>query len=271
MIAFTLDKPRREVLISDRSGNRVFVYDADTGDFKRSFDVSFYPAGIEYVDENTLACETSGRDSRGKHFDLLYLVDMEGNTIGSYIPYNEKNGSVIGSNPFSYGDGGEVVFRTDLSDSLFTVTPQGPVFSRFVDFGADALTWNAYKSFPRSERTGSIDTYAGMKNFRGAIEMYSETPSHIWFGYMDKGTPTLVVYNKRTGSTFSYSMSLVNDVVFDKMPLLISASDGDWFIGTNDAFSIADNTAATSPAELPEDLKNLSETSNPVITFVKFK
>ncbi len=272
--SFTLDKPRREVLVSDGNG-KILIYDAATGAFKRSFEVGFYPVDIEYVDAGTIACEASRSVSDGGPDDRLYLVDREGAVIGSHIPNNEKNRSVLGRSSFSRGDAGEIVFRLEMSDSLFTVTPQGPEFTRFVDFGADAVTWEAWKNFPRREQTGSVDTRAGMKSLRGAIEAWSETGTHIWFVYFDRGAPAIAVFDKRTGETFCYGLEMGNDVVFDTMPLQISAADGDWFIGTNDAYSIVDNTAATAPenlpAGLPADLRALGEGANPVITLVKFK
>ena len=275
LVSFTLDKPRREVLVSDRSGKKIVVYDAATGAFKHSFEVGFHPADIEYVDAGTIACEGSGSRADGRRDDRLYLVDREGAELGSHIPYNEKNGSVIGRGAFSRGDGDEIVFRPEKSDSLFTVTPRGPKFSRFVDFGADALTWEAWKGFPRSEQTGLIDTRAGMKNYRGTIESWLETGTHIWFVYFDRGAPAIAVFDKKTGGTLVYGLEMAADVVFDTMPLLISAADDDWFIGTNDAYSIADNIAATAsenlPPDLPADLRSLPETANPVITLVKFK
>jgi hypothetical protein len=260
---FTLDRVRRELLLVDRSGQKVLVYDADSGAFKRSFEVDFYPQNIEYVDENTLAYEAGSRDPR------LFLTDREGRVLGSYIPYNDKN-EALQINSFSRGTGDEILFRTDLCDSLFTVTPQGPVFSRFVDFGADALTWDAYKTFPRSELTGLIDR-RGARNYRTNIRYYSETDSHIRFLYFDKGTPAIVVYDKKAGAATGYSTAVVNDIVFDKMPLLIVAADENWFIGTNDAYSIVENIEQTGRTDIPEDLKALSANDNPVITLVKFK
>jgi hypothetical protein len=262
---FTLDRDRRELLVVDRAERKVFVYDADSGSFKRSFDVGFSASNIEYVDSSTLAFEVGGADEPNK----LTLTDMEGRVLGSYIAANDKN-SGQGVIPFSRGDGDEVLYHPKLSDSLFTVTPSGPVFSRFVDFGADALTMKAYMAFPRKEQTGTVDN-SGLKNYKTDIRYWSETESHIWFFYADRGVPAIVLRNKLTGGVVSYPSTTGNDLVFDKMPLLVVGSDGEWFIGTNDAYSIADNIAETTPADVPDDLRRLTENNNPVISFVKFK
>ena len=270
LASFTLDRERRELLAADATGRKVVVYDADSGAFKRRFEVGFYPSNIEYVDENTLACFTSRLDpATGQKSDYrLHLTDRSGNPSGSWIPSNEKN-SLLLINSFSRGDGGEVIFRTHLSDSLYTVTPQGPVFSRFVDFGADALTWEKFSSFPRSELTGFIEE--DPREYRGDLKYYSETGDHIWFVFSDRGTPCCTVYDKKTSETFNYPVTIRNDIVFDQTIPLISASDENCFIGTNDAYSIVESIEQSDGTNIPEDLKALSIDNNPVITFLKFK
>ncbi|MDR0955216.1 MAG: 6-bladed beta-propeller [Rikenellaceae bacterium] len=259
---FTLDKERGEVLILDEATDRVLIYDADSGAFKGLFELGFTARNIEYLDENTLAYVGGGEDA-----DRLRLSDRAGNEIGSWIPAEERNGMVI-INAFSRGTGNELVFKTFLSDSLYTVTPQGPVVSRFVDFGEDALTWSKFMSHSPSERNEMI---RHLESYRTYMKYYAETDSHIWFLYSEKNTPWCTVYNKETGQTYNYSIFTPNNVVFDKYAPLISASDDNYFIGTNDAYSIVENIEQTSPSDIPDDLKALTTNDNPVITLLKFK
>jgi hypothetical protein len=259
---FTLDKVRGNLLIIDEVEKKVLIYDADSGDFKRSFKLNFYPRNIEYVDENTIAYTGGGQNQ-----DRLRLTDMDGREYGSFIPSDEKNW-VIPINSFSRGNTGEVLFKTYLSDSVYTVTSNGPIVSRFVDFGNDALTWKKFASYSKDKRR-NIEDY--LDNYRANMKYYAETNSHIWFIFSDKNIPTCVIYNKKTGLSINYMMPSVNDIVFDKYAPLIVASDEDWFIGSNEAYSIVENIEQTSPTAVPKDLKNLSDNDNPVITLMKFK
>ena len=95
--------------------------------------------------------------------------------------------------------------------------------------------------------------------------------SHINFIYFDKGAPACTVFNKKDSDTFSYSVFLYNDIVFDQyVPLIVAADDG-FFIGQSDAYSIVENIKRLSLTDIPEDLKNLTSADNPVLTFLKFK
>jgi hypothetical protein len=188
---FTLDKIGGNILILDEHRKSVLIYDAIKGDFKSSFDLNFTARNIEYVDENTLAY-TGG----GQHMDRLHFTNFKGEELESYIASNEKNW-VVPINSFSRGTGNEIIFRTYLNDSLYTLTPQGPVVSRFVDFGKDALTWEKFSSYSQSEKE-NIEEY--LHNYRANIKYYSETDSHIWFIFSDKNTPCCTVYNKETSA-----------------------------------------------------------------------
>ena len=259
---FTLDKDRGLVLILDEMQNKVLVYDATSGDFKNQFELDFVARNIEYVDDNTLAYAGGGQ-----HQERLCITDMDGSNMRSYVPSNDKNW-ILPLNSFSRGSGKEVVFRTYLSDSLYTVTPEGPLFSRFIDFGKDAFTWDEFNSYNRNERD-NIEEYLG--KYRTNMKYYSETDDHIWFIYSNKGVPECVVFDKTTSNTFNYSMFLHNDVVFDQFAPLIVASDEGYFIGQNDAFSIIENIEQSRSGDIPEELRNLTLYNNPVITFLKFK
>ena len=259
---FTLDKDRGLVLILDEMQNKVLVYDATSGDFKNQFELDFVARNIEYVDDNTLAYAGGGQ-----HQERLCITDMDGSNMRSYVPSNDKNW-ILPLNSFSRGSGKEVVFRTYLSDSLYTVTPEVPLFSRFIDFGKGAFTWDEFNSYNRNERD-NIEEYLG--KYRTNMKYYSETDDHIWFIYSNKGVPECVVFDKTTSNTFNYSMFLHNDVVFDQFAPLIVASDEGYFIGQNDAFSIVENIEQSRSGDIPEELRNLTLYNNPVITFLKFK
>jgi hypothetical protein len=259
---FTLDKINKNVMILDETLNKVLTYCADTGAFKNSFSLGFIARNIEYVNENTIAY-TGG----GQNMDRLRLTDFEGNELGAYIPSNDKNW-VMPINSFSRGDTGEVVYKTYLSDSIYTVTPDGPIASRFVDFGEDALTWRKFTAYSKHERD-NINDYLGI--YRTNMKYYSETDSHVWFIYSNKNIPTCVVYNKETSYVFSYPMSIVNNIVFDKYAPLIVASDENYFIGQNDAYSVVDNIEQSGQTAIPDDLKDLSYNANPIILLLKFK
>ena len=143
---FTIDKSNGNILILDEMNNKVLIYDAGSGNYKSSFNLDFVARNIEYVDENTLAFAGGGHN-----MDRLHLTDMNGTRIGSYIASNDKNW-VVPINSFSKGTGNEVIFKTYLNDSLYTITPEGPVVSRYVDFGNDALSWVKFSSYTKNER-----------------------------------------------------------------------------------------------------------------------
>lgn len=260
---FTLDKARGEVLILDEFSKKVLIYDAGSGQFKSMFRLEFTARNIEYLDENTLAYAGGGRNQ-----DRLRLTDRAGKETGSWIPSNEKNW-IVPLNSFSKGTGDEIIFRTYLSDTLYTVTPQGPVVSRFVDFGDGSFKWKEFMSYPESERQ-DIEKY--LEKYRTNIKYYSETDNHIWFIFSDKGAPCCAIYNKETSVVYCYSMFTPNDVVFDKYAPLISASDENYFIGQNDAYSICDNMEQSnmSDVDIPDNIRNLSPYDNPVLTLLKF-
>jgi|GEM_PF-6205427 hypothetical protein len=259
--SFTIDKERGRILILDYIKNKVLVYNAMTGEFQDSFELGFTAMNIEYIDKNTLAFEGIGANQ-----DVLCITDMDGGNMSSYFHPNGKN-RVSLINPFSRGDNNEVIFRTYLSDSLHTITKQGPVFSRFVDFGSDALTWEKFISYSEVDRE-NIRQYLG--EYRAGIRYYAETNSHINFIYFDKGAPVCTVFNKKDSDTFSYSVFLYNDIVFDQyVPLIVAADDG-FFIGQSDAYSIVENIERLSLTDISEDLKNLTSSDNPVLTFLKF-
>ena len=260
---FTLDKNKGDILILDEHRNSVIIYDAVTGIFKSSFNLNFTARNIEYVDENILAYAGGGQ-----YMDRLYFTDFKGEVLDSYIASNEKNW-VVPINSFSRGTGNEIVFRTYLTDSLYTLTPQGPVVSRFIDFGNDALTWERFNSYSQNEKD-NIEEYLHI--YRANIKYYSETDSHIWFIFSDKNTPCCTVYNKETSDIFNYSMFITNDIIFDGFAPLISASDEGFFIGANDALSIKENVEQLTSADvIPEGIKSMPDDNNPVITLLKFK
>ncbi|MDR1699905.1 MAG: 6-bladed beta-propeller [Lachnoclostridium sp.] len=294
---YSIDEQSRLMYLLDHQTGRLISYSIDNGEYIESMNVR-----KKGMHSNIIACV-----GNLLYADLLYYAFEKSNYMlkswnmadpvieNHYLPIGEHckgwtNTTLSNNNNFIYNDGNQyALFSNKFSPEIFKLSEDG--IGNYIYIDSDYFidekgrqivseAWDSY-TFPHALPKSPSEILWDLDCFNGLCQ-YFETKRHIGFSIARDNRLPMYVYDKnnevvqKTGSLIIDSIVKSEHREANGLFTFLSANNDGIFYSV-DAENIGQLRMAAREGMLVdgldrlEELKNLSEDSNPVIFYMKFK
>ncbi len=296
---FAIDEARGQLLILDNRAGRLLSYSLESGKYEEEIQVrgeALIWSAFALIGDKIYAHQTFGEFDMNNPM-LISIERSEPSIENHYLPVGEHlngwtNTSLSNNSDFIYSAGNEYsVFSDKFSNEIFKITPDGIddyilvkseyfMGEREREIMSEAWTIGDISAPPTKnplQTLRELDRYHGVCNF-------FETDRYIHFWIMRKNSVETFLHDKRSGETRKVKASdldlfLRSDAVgeFRYLPISFLCADTEGAFYQVRASQVERLRDAAVSGALSADLDKLgeigrlSEDSNPVIFYLRFK
>ncbi len=258
------------------SGEKINVYDTETGGFIRALPCSYIDCQFRMLNDSIAFRFLYNINGQVKH--RILITASQGDTIQAYtrsdlFTVKEDMAFMIGSpnDRYIYRSGSNICYRENYNDTIFTVTKQMLIPRYIINLGKYHLPLEY-----RFEVLGDEKKFADMAANYLAIHPI-ETKDYLFISYEgwndDKESMgKLVIYDKRNGECYRVAGGRLKDDMnhfFDFRPMV--ALDDHTLLKVFPAEIILKYAKKNPSIFEHESLKSLGEDDNPVLMIVTLK
>lgn len=203
---FSVDSEKQEVLVLDRIGRRILIYDFD-GNFLYKMPIEVMASRICAI-KNGYALYTSGSDyytNKKEEFGYnLFFYDDSNRLLGRYFPYNPVVDDVFQDRVFSYNIADSVLlYHQSMSDTIYLFKTIDDCIKLKIDFDSHSLPIEIITS-------ENFREYASRSHY-ATIASAICVQDYLYINYSLKRRTYCFIYNKKCDIAYNISY-LLNDM-----------------------------------------------------------
>ncbi len=257
---FNLDRKNRQIIVLDRTSKKLVFYDFN-GKFIRENRIDLMANAFAIAGDNSYWFFTKGNDlftvdgSDSLGYNLFFV--KENKIEKKYFPYNENFENLFFNDVFTAGANGEdLIFRYAYHNQIYSLNNDGTLNDvYYIDFEKSNIPFEKYKEKPLEH----LPTYA----HPGYI---AQSKDYLFCNYSHDNKLKYIIYTRENKKVINWRR-LENDFnninIAWKAPVKLIENK---FYFIKDAFEIINDIQnSKSKNNIPPELFELNETSNPVI------
>lgn len=257
--------------------NKILTYSATDGSYIKSDPIEF--PGVRMERKGEYYYFVSGQGG-----PRIVITDQSFNRLASFLETNVRN-AVKPVESF-HKNGEALLFHMTLNDTIYSFEGTNMTPQRIIDFGDKALSNKKLKGMPKAAQSQvQVLRKDFMQKYMAYMKVYDENGEFIYFTFMYKSAPYLVLHSKKSGQTVIKSpLESENDLTFEPNFTYLYRAVDDYFVGVVQyPNTIANNlettvsTVANGPRQVRmNQVKAMLDTvnfniANPIIVKLKFK
>lgn len=275
---FTINRERKELLISDLGKRRIFIYDFD-GTLLRVERNELWFTSVEWLPGDSYLyyfSHYSVDENRGEFGPLVVVGDINGKVEAEYFKIDNRQSNLTVVENFNLSNNGnEILFSKKFDENLYSVNNQGELVSKVkVDFGALGIAKD-YREF----KVKDYRIFENKNPFAQVRSAYS-TDSSYTISYTNPVKMNgLQIYMQAViskNTTEGYLYLPTNNPDSDGVMLpSIKASDRNYFYGLYDADEFVsannENDEVITKNHRDKRLLTIEESDNPILVKIRVK